>query len=72
MCGSKTATFRDIGPHNKTSGFDENLNFCQGMNRMTLRLYGVIFGSLTVAFAFFLFVIPVLRNIAMNPLFSPR
>lgn len=42
------------------------------MNRMTLRLYGAIFGSLTVAFAFFLSVIPVLRNIAMNPLFSPR
>jgi hypothetical protein len=47
--------FRDIGPRTKASGFEENLNFGLGVNRLTPGQKNVlIFGSLALAFAFFL------------------
>ena len=55
VCRSKVAAFRDIGPRSKASGFDENLNFGLGVNRMTPGQKNVlIFGSLALGFAFFL------------------
>ena len=49
------AAFRDIGPRAKASGFEENLNFGIGVNRMTPGQKNVlIFGGLALAFAFFL------------------
>lgn len=55
VCRSKTAAFRDIGPRSKASGFEENLNFGLGVNRMTPGQKNVlIFGSLALGFAFFL------------------
>ena len=55
VCRSKSAAFRDIGPRSKASGFEENLNYGLGVNRMTPGQKNVlIFGSLALAFAFFL------------------
>ena len=55
VCRSKVETFRDIGPATKASGFEENLNYGLGVNRMTPGQKNVlIFGSLALAFAFFL------------------
>ena len=55
VCRSKTAAFRDIGPRSKASGFEENLNYGLGVNRMTPGQKNVlIFGSLALGFAFFL------------------
>jgi len=47
--------FKDIGPRNKPSGFEENLNFGLGVNRLTPGQKNVlIFGGFALAFAFFL------------------
>lgn len=55
VCRSRVAAFRDIGPRAKASGFDENLNFGLGVNRMTPGQKNVlIFGGLALGFAFFL------------------
>ena len=55
VCRSKVAAFRDIGPRANASGFDENLDFGLGVNRMTPGQKNVlIFGSLALGFAFFL------------------
>ena len=55
VCRSKVTAFRDIGPRTKASGFDENLDFGLGVNRMTPGQKNVlIFGSLALGFAFFL------------------
>ena len=55
VCRSRKPAFRDIGPRSKASGFEENLNFGLGVNRMTPGQKNVlIFGSLALAFAFFL------------------
>ena len=55
VCRSRKPAFRDIGPRAKASGFEENLNFGIGVNRMTPGQKNVlIFGSLALAFAFFL------------------
>ncbi len=55
VCRSKSAAFIDIGPRSKASGFEENLNYGLGVNRMTPGQKNVlIFGSLALAFAFFL------------------
>ena len=35
VCRSKMGAFKDIGPRNKPSGFEENLNFGLGVNRLT-------------------------------------
>ena len=55
VCRSKVGAFKDIGPRDKPSGFEENLNFGLGVNRLTPGQKNVlIFGSLALAFAFFL------------------
>ena len=55
VCRSKVAAFKDIGPRSKASGFEENLNYGLGVNRMTPGQKNVlIFGSLALGFAFFL------------------
>ena len=47
--------FRDIGPRSKPSGFDENLDFGLGVNRLTPGQKNVlIFGAFALAIAFFL------------------
>ena len=35
VCRSRVAAFRDIGPRSKASGFDENLDYGLGVNRLT-------------------------------------
>ncbi|MEB3265420.1 MAG: rubredoxin [Cyanobacteriota bacterium] len=55
VCRSKMAAFKDIGPRNKPSGFEENLNFGLGVNRLTPGQKNVlIFGGFALAIAFFL------------------
>ena len=55
VCRSRKPAFRDIGPRSKASGFEENLNYGLGVNRMTPGQKNVlIFGSLALASAFFL------------------
>ena len=55
VCRSKMGAFRDIGPRNKPSGFEENLDFGLGVNRLTPGQKNVlIFGGFALAFAFFL------------------
>ena len=55
VCRSKVGAFRDIGPATKASGFEENLDFGLGVNRLTPGQKNVlIFGSFALAFAFFL------------------
>ena len=55
VCRSRVPAFRDIGPRAKASGFEENLNYGLGVNRLTPGQKNVlIFGSLALAFAFFL------------------
>ena len=55
VCRSKVGAFRDIGPATKPSGFEENLNYGLGVNRLTPGQKNVlIFGSMALAFAFFL------------------
>jgi rubredoxin len=55
VCRSKMGAFQDIGPRDKPSGFEENLNFGFGVNRLTPGQKNVlIFGGFALAFAFFL------------------
>ena len=55
VCRSRMPAFRDIGPRSKASGFEENLNYGLGVNRLTPGQKNVlIFGGLALAFAFFL------------------
>ena len=55
VCRSRVGSFRDIGPRSKASGFEENLDFGLGVNRLTPGQKNVlIFGSLALGFAFFL------------------
>ena len=55
VCRSRIAAFTDIGPRSKASGFEENLNFGLGVNRLTPGQKNVlIFGGLALGFAFFL------------------
>ncbi len=55
VCRSRVGAFTDIGPRSKASGFEENLNFGLGVNRLTPGQKNVlIFGGLALAFAFFL------------------
>ena len=55
VCRSKLPAFRDIGPRDKPSGFEENLNFGLGVNRLTPGQKNVlIFGGFALAIAFFL------------------
>ena len=55
VCRSPVAAFRDIGPRNKPSGFEENLKFGLGVNTLTPGQKNVlIFGGFALAIAFFL------------------
>jgi hypothetical protein len=55
VCRSRMAAFRDIGPRSKPSGFEENLDFGLGVNRLTPGQKNVlIFGGFALAIAFFL------------------
>ena len=55
VCRSRVAAFLDIGPRDKPSGFEENLNYGFGVNRLTPGQKNVlIFGAFALAFAFFL------------------
>ena len=55
VCRSRVGAFRDIGPATKASGFEENLDYGLGVNRLTPGQKNVlIFGSMALAFAFFL------------------
>ncbi len=55
VCRSKVAAFRDIGPRNKPSGFEENLGYGLGVNQLTPGQKNVlIFGGFALAIAFFL------------------
>ena len=55
VCRSKVGAFKDIGPRNKPSGFEENLNFGLGVNQLTPGQKTVlIFGGFALAIAFFL------------------
>ena len=55
VCRSRVGAFKDIGPRNEPSGFEENLNFGLGVNRLTPGQKNVlIFGGFALAFAFFL------------------
>ena len=55
VCRSKVAAFRDIGPRDKPSGFEENLQFGLGVNTLTPGQKNVlIFGGFALAIAFFL------------------
>ncbi|MBU6354935.1 MAG: rubredoxin [Cyanobacteria bacterium REEB498] len=55
VCRSRVGAFKDIGPRNKPSGFEENLNFGLGVNRLTPGQKNVlIFGGFALAIAFFL------------------
>ena len=55
VCRSRVGAFKDIGPRNKPSGFEENLSFGLGVNRLTPGQKNVlIFGGFALAFGFFL------------------
>ena len=55
VCRSRIGAFRDIGPRDKPSGFEENLNFGLGVNRLTPGQKNVlIFTGFALAIAFFL------------------
>ena len=55
VCRSKTLAFKDIGPRNKPSGFEENLGYGLGVNTLTPGQKNVlIFGGFALAIAFFL------------------
>ena len=55
VCRSKVGAFRDIGPREKPSGFEENLGYGLGVNTLTPGQKNVlIFGGFALAIAFFL------------------
>lgn len=55
VCRSRVALFRDIGPRDRPSGFEQNLDYGLGVNRLTPGQKNVlIFGGFALAIAFFL------------------
>jgi rubredoxin len=55
VCRSRVGAFKDIGPRNKPSGFEENLGFGLGVNKLTPGQKNVlIFSAFALAIAFFL------------------
>lgn len=55
VCSARTSSFIDIGVANKPSGFTENLGYGLGVNTLTPAQKNLlIFGSLALAFAFFM------------------
>ncbi|HJN36542.1 MAG: rubredoxin [Prochlorococcus sp.] len=55
VCRAKVGAFRDIGPSNRPSGFEENLDFGLGVNRLKPGQKNVlIFVGMALALAFLL------------------
>lgn len=55
VCGVRTSQFQNIGPTGQASGFQENLGFGLGVNKLTPGQKNLlIFGALGLAFIFFL------------------
>ena len=55
VCRARAEAYKDIGPKSKSSGFEENLNYGLGVNRLTAGQKNVlIFGGLAFAVACFL------------------
>ncbi len=55
VCGVRTSQFENIGAKDAPSGFQENLNFGLGVNRLTPGQKNLlIFGALAVGFLLFL------------------
>ncbi len=55
VCSAKAKAFTNIGPLGKASGFQENLSYGLGVNKMTPAQKNiVIFGALVLAFLFFM------------------
>ena len=55
VCRVRIEAFKDIGPREKPSGFEENLNYGLGVNRLTAGQKNIlIFGGLAFALACFL------------------
>jgi rubredoxin len=55
VCGVSKSQFRNIGATNAPSGFQENLNYGFGVNRLTPGQKNLlIFGALALGFLFFL------------------
>ncbi|MGQ4649824.1 rubredoxin [Lyngbya aestuarii] len=55
VCGARKSQFENIGASNAPSGFQENLNFGLGVNRLTPGQKNLlIFGGLAIGFLFFL------------------
>lgn len=55
VCGAPRSQFANVGARNAPSGFQENLNYGFGVNRLTPGQKNLlIFGGLGLAFLFFL------------------
>lgn len=55
VCGVRTSQFENVGAKDSPSGFQENLNYGLGVNRLTPGQKNLlIFGALAVGFLFFL------------------
>ncbi|MBD2102903.1 rubredoxin [Leptolyngbya sp. FACHB-261] len=55
VCNARPAQFQDVGPVGKASGFEENLGYGLGVNKMTPGQKNLlIFGALAIAFLFFI------------------
>lgn len=55
VCGVRTSQFTNIGATGSPSGFQENLNYGLGVNRLTPGQKNLlIFGALAVGFLFFM------------------
>ena len=55
VCGARKSQFSNLGPLGTVSGFQENLNYGLGVNKLTPTQKNLlIFGALVLAFLFFL------------------
>lgn len=55
VCGVQTSQFQNVGPQGNPSGFQENLSYGLGVNRLTPGQKNLlIFGGLALAVLFFL------------------
>lgn len=55
VCGARASAFENIGATNAPSGFQENLGYGLGVNRLTPAQKNIlIFGALVLSFLFFM------------------
>ncbi len=55
VCGVRTSQFENIGPLGKASGFQQNLGYGLGVNKLTpTQKNALIFGALAVGFLVFM------------------